>query len=93
MDADMINLVKRCKNNDEDALNALLSHYEGYLYRTCYSFTRNKEESLDMMQEIYIKVFRGLERFDETRPLLPWLKRIAVNTMINHCKKKKVSET
>ncbi len=48
----------------------LLSHYEGYLYRICYSFTHNKEESLDMMQEVYIKIFRSLHSFDETRPLL-----------------------
>ncbi len=92
MDAVNAGLIRRCKNDDEDAFNKLLSHYEGYLYRICYSFTRNKEESLDMMQEVYIKVFRAFKSFDETRPLLPWLKKITINTMINHCNKSRISE-
>ncbi len=82
-----INLIRRCKKNDADAFNILLSRYEGYLYRLCFSFTRNKEESLDMMQEVYIRVLRGFKNFDENRPLLPWLKKVAVNTMINSRKK------
>lgn len=93
MDTVITNLIKRCKKNDEDAFNQLLSHYEGYLYRICYSFTRNKEESLDMMQEVYIRIFRGLNSFDETRPLLPWLKTITVNTIINHTKKNRLPVT
>ncbi len=93
MDAAVAALVARCKKNDEAAFNTLLAHYEGYLYRICYNFTRNKEEALDMMQEVYIKVFRGLKTFDESRPMLPWLKKITVNTMINYSKKKRLSET
>jgi len=46
-----------------------------------------------MMQEIYIKIFRGLKTFDEKLPFLPWLKRIAINTLINHSKRKRVAET
>lgn len=87
MDGVITGLIRRCKNNEKDAFVQLLSRYEAYLYRICYSFTRNKEDSLDMMQEVYIKLFRALQGFDETRPLLPWLKKIAVNTMINHTKK------
>lgn len=92
MDADNLILIRRCKHNDEDAFNKLLSQYEGHLYSICYSFTRNKEESLDMMQEVFIKVFRAFKNFDETRPLLPWLKKITVNTMINYCNKNRISE-
>ncbi len=87
------NLIKRCKNNDEYAYNQLISRHEAYLYRICYNYTRNKEEALDMMQEVYVKIFRGLNTFDETRPLQPWLKTIAINTMINHSKKTGLPET
>jgi len=92
-DAAIINLVKRCKNNDEDAYNELLNYYEKYLYRLCYSFTRSREESLDLMQEVYIKIFKAIKYFDETRPLLPWLKRITINTLINHAKSNKRCES
>ncbi len=92
MDQDAIKLVRRCKENDQEAFNELLSRHEGYLYRICYSFTRNKEDSMDMLQEIYLKIFRGFNSFDEEKPLLPWLKKIAVNTMINNNKKKRLPE-
>jgi len=92
MDHVSAELVKRFKNNDENAFNALLAKYEGYLYRICYSYTRSKEESLDMMQEVYIKLFLGLKSFDETKPILPWLKRVTINTLINQYKKNKQHE-
>lgn len=93
MDQTAVELVRRCKKNDQEAFNELLSCYEGYLYRICYSFTRSREDSLDMLQEVYLKIFRGLNSFDEEKPLLPWLKKIAVNTMINNSKKKRLSES
>ena len=93
MNQAVIELVRRCKENDEDAFNKLISQYEGYLYRICYSFTRSREDSLDMLQEIYLKIFRGMNSFDENRPLLPWLKRIAINTMINNSKKNRIPDT
>lgn len=82
------NLVRRCKNNDRDALNELLSGYENYLYRLCYSFTFDKEETLDLIQEVYLKIIRSLHAFDEQRPLSPWIKKIAVNTCLNYLRSK-----
>ncbi len=46
-----------------------------------------------MMQEIYIKIFRGLKTFDEAYPLLPWLKRVAINALINNSRKNRLDET
>ncbi len=46
-----------------------------------------------MMQEVYIKVFRGIKNFDESRPILPWLKKITINTLINHSRKNRLDET
>lgn len=82
------NLVRRCKNNDRDALHELLSAYENYLYRICYSFTFNKEDTLDLIQEVYLKIMRSLQDFDEQRPLSPWIKKIAVNTSLNYLRTK-----
>lgn len=78
------NLLRRCKTMDSEAFNQLFSRYEGYLYRLCYKYLGNKEDALDMMQEIFLKVFRSIQQFEEDRDFLPWLKRIAVNTCLNH---------
>ena len=79
-----VSLIKRCKNNEKAAFDILLGKYEGYLYNICYGYTFNKDEALDIMQEVYIKIFRNIHSFDETRPFLPWLKRIAINTCLNY---------
>ena len=93
VNAATVNLIRRCKKNDEEAYNQLLRHHEAYLYQICYNYTRNKEEALDLLQEVFIKIFRGLRTFDESRPLLPWLKRIAINTLINQSNKNRLTET
>lgn len=79
-----VSLIKRCKSNDRTAFDSLLSKYEGYLYNICYGYTFNQDEALDIMQEVYIKIFRHIHSFDETRPFLPWLKKIAINTCLNY---------
>jgi len=79
-----VSLIRRCKNNDKEAFNYLLSQYEGYLYKICYYYTQNQEIALDIMQEVFIKIYKSIKDFDENRPLLPWLKRITINTCINY---------
>ena len=71
-----VSLIKRCKNNERAAFDSLLGKYEGYLYKICYGYTFNQDEALDIMQEVYIKIFRNIHGFDETRPFLPWLKKL-----------------
>ena len=79
-----INLIRRCKNKESEAFHLLLARHEGYLYRVCFSYIRNKEDALDVIQEVFIKVFRNISSFDESKDFLPWLKKIAINTCINY---------
>lgn len=78
------NLIRRSKERDQEAFSLLLSRHEGYLFRLCYGYLRNKEDALDVIQEVFIKVFRNIGQFDESKDFLPWLKRIAVNTCLNY---------
>lgn len=79
-----INLIRRCKQKEREAFDILLSSYEEQLYRLCFHYTRNHENSMDIMQEVFIRVFRAIDSFDESRPFWPWLKRIAVNSCLNY---------
>ncbi|HHU77011.1 MAG TPA: RNA polymerase sigma factor [Firmicutes bacterium] len=78
----LINLIRRCKNNEKEAFNDLLARHEHYLFKLCYGLTRDRDEALDIMQETYI--FRNIHRFDENRPFLPWLRKIAINSCLNY---------
>jgi len=85
----LISLIRRCKNNDKSAFNTLLSRYEAQLYKICYSYARNRETALDIMQDVYIKIYRSIDSFDEERPFYPWTKRITINTCLNYIRDQK----
>lgn len=78
-----LKLIQLCKNNKREGYGLLFQKYEKYLYKLCYYYTHSPEDSRDLMQEIYIKIFQGIQNFDSAKPVLPWLKRIAVNTCLN----------
>lgn len=68
------NLVRRCQQSDRKAFDVLLGKYEEYLYRVCFGITHNRDEALDVMQEVYLKIYKNIGNFEIGRPLLPWLR-------------------
>jgi len=87
-DRDLIGL---CRRNRRDGYDLLFQKYERYIYKICYFYAPSKEDALDLLQEIFLNIFRSLDKFDESKPLLPWIKRISVNACINYVKKNKGS--
>lgn len=91
MDSTDVKLIRLCKKNNKEALNSLYLKYEKYIYSICYNYTHSKEDALDLLQDVFIKILKSIKSFDESRPILPWIKRITVNTCINF--KRKIKET
>jgi RNA polymerase sigma-70 factor, ECF subfamily len=77
------NLIIKCKKYDKLSFRELFKMYEKYLYCLCYSYTQNQQDALDLVQEIYIKVFNNINKFDDSLPFHPWIRRISVNTCLN----------
>lgn len=85
-------VIARCKKRDRNAFIQLFKKYEKYIYNLCYRYTYNEQDSMDMVQEIFIKIFKNIDKFDENMPFHPWIRKITVNTCINFnkCKKSNV---
>lgn len=77
-------IIIKCKNYDKAALIYLFKKYEKYLYNLCFSYIQNEQDALDLVQEIYIKVFNNIGKFNEKLPFHPWIRKISVNTCINY---------
>lgn len=77
------NLIIQCKKYDKNSMTNLFRYYEKYLYYICYSYTQSQQDALDLMQEIYIKVFKNIKYFDEKLPFHPWIRKISINTCLN----------
>src|SRR6187549_1604487 len=85
-DADAV-LVDRYLRGDMAAFDELMIRYERQIYRLCYRFVQNREDAMDLAQEVFIKAFEHLPTFRRESSLKTWLYRIAMNHCINHVKK------
>ena len=68
----------------EDAYEELIERYEQQLYGMVYRLLGNQTDAADVVQEIFLKVFRTINSFREQSSLRTWIYRIAVNEAHNH---------
>ena len=76
-------LILKCKEYDKYSFMELYKMYEKYLYSLCFNYVQNPQDALDLVQEIYIKIFKNIKTFDINMPFHPWLRKIAINTCLN----------
>ena len=67
----------RLRDRDPAALADLHSRIRGEVQSVIRSRVRDPETAADLEQEVYLFVFRSLDRFDAERPLAPWVRTIA----------------
>ena len=72
-------LVKRLQAGDESAFTALVERYHAPLLRLAMAFVPSRAVAEEVVQETWIGVVRGIERFEGRSSLKTWLYRIVVN--------------
>jgi len=85
-DEEIAHLVQ---NDNIELFGVLVERYEVKIKRYARKFLSDKEDINDVVQEIFIKVYKNIESFDIKRKFSSWLYRIAHNELINALKKKK----
>src|SRR6266446_4836813 len=82
-----VKLVEKYFNGNTAAFDEIMIRYERQIYRVCYRFVENRDDAMDLAQEVFIKAFEHLSTFRRESSLKTWLYRIAMNHCINHVKK------
>lgn len=77
--SDEAGLVQRCRQGQPDAIRQLVERWQSEVYGLCVRLLHNRHDAEDVTQEVFLRVFRSLHRWDSTRPLKPWIMGIAVN--------------
>ena len=78
-------LLDRCLAGEDSAWEALLRVHTRRIYNLCYRFTGRVEESEDLTQEVFIKVFQTLKSYDAAQgSFSTWLNRVARNHLVDH---------
>src|SRR4051794_32765620 len=75
------------------AFLATIEHLRPSLHRYCSRMTGSVMDGEDIVQEALFQAYRRLDSFDDSRPLAPWLFRIAHNRCIDHLRRREVRET
>ena len=82
-------LVTRAKNGDTRAFDALILKYGDKLFGLVYSMTSHKEDTHDLLQEIFAKAYQSLPSFRGKSTFYTWIYQIATNRTLNFLKKRK----
>lgn len=85
---DVLAYIHRALDGDVRAFDWLIKEYQKRIYFTVMQVVMNHEDADDVLQETFIKAYTKLETYDDGYPFYPWLYRIAINTSLNHQKKK-----
>jgi RNA polymerase sigma-70 factor (ECF subfamily) len=56
---------------------------------SCLRYTRDQDRAKDILQEAFIKIFSNISKFEDTGSFEGWMRRVVVNTAIDHLRKKK----
>ncbi len=82
-------LVERAKEGDQQAFKELVEAYQRKVYGICMGMLKDPADSKDVSQEVFIKVFRYLDSFNQESSFYTWLYRITVNKCIDFIRKQK----
>lgn len=76
---DDAHLVAAALANDANAFTRLMRRHKDAIYRFVRRYVGDSDEAFDLVQETFVSAWAALGKFDTTRPLPAWLKRIALN--------------
>lgn len=82
-------MVSRCLGGDTEAFRAIVERYQERVYNVAFRMTGNHEDSLDLAQDSFIRVFRALSGFKADSSLGTWIHRIAHNVVIDELRKRR----
>src|SRR5690349_5959867 len=76
---ELTRLLSEAKRGDAGAFEQIMRRHERQVLRTALHLLGRMEDAQDTAQEVFLRVYKHLRRFDERREFAPWLYRIAVN--------------
>lgn len=81
-------LIQGCINGDRQMQQALYSRFSAKMYGVCVRYAGNEHDADDILQEGFIKIFKNIAKFRSEGSFEGWIRRIFVNTAIEHYRKR-----
>jgi RNA polymerase sigma-70 factor, ECF subfamily len=85
-------LVQACRAGERLGFDLLVARHQRAVYQICYRFARNHADASDLVQEAFLRAWRGLAGFNGRSSVRTWLYRIAVNACLNRTSRRAAPE-
>jgi RNA polymerase sigma-70 factor (ECF subfamily) len=82
--------IERARRGDVSAFRQLVDKYQSRAFAVALGMVRNREDALDICQEAFLRVHRGLKNFEGDAQFYTWLYRIVHNVAIDHLRRRRV---
>ncbi len=92
IDKSDIELISEFKNGDQEAFNTLVKKYQKKVYWIARKMLGNHDDADDVVQDVFVKVYRSLNDFRQDSSFYTWLYRVTVNFSISALRRKKIIE-
>lgn len=93
MPPEEMELYRKLQAGDLDAVKILFERYRPRVYRVCLHYTGNAEDARDIVQETFVRAFKGVGQFRGDSALATWLTRIAMNLCLNFRRDRRTAST
>lgn len=80
-------LIQACIDEKRSAQKELYERYSPKMYFVCMRYARHNMEAQDILQDGFIKIFDHLDQYNFKGSFEGWIRKIIVNTALNHCRK------
>lgn len=80
-------IVEGCRQGSRKYQRLLYERYYGSMMVVCMRYTQDREEARDVLHEAFMKVYTNLDKYAKGTNLSAWIRRIMVNTAIDHYRK------
>lgn len=85
-----VELVEKARNGDMRAFDQLVTRYRGRVYGMIYNMVRNEADALDLAQDVFVRAWRALPRFEARSSFFTWLYRIAHNVTCDWSRRRRI---
>lgn len=82
-------IVEEIKDGNPEAFGTLVRRYEDFVYTLIIGIVRSPEMAKDVSQEVFLRVYKSIRRFEKRSNFKTWLYRIAYNTALAHLAREK----
>ncbi|MGD8307735.1 MAG: RNA polymerase sigma factor, partial [Ignavibacteria bacterium] len=77
-------LINKAKSGNDSAFEELIYRYDKTVLGIALRYTGNRDEAKDLYQEVFIRIYRGLKKFEMKSEFSTWLYRITTNVCLTH---------